>query len=124
MSMSRTLVAAMAIGVALPASAKTADSLENYRQMTTVEPRCARPGSDPEIIVCGHRRADRWRVPYIGYDAGDPRSETVSGERNRLASERKLPCGIGAVLAGCGMVGVSVGTNFSPDKLKLRPIGP
>jgi hypothetical protein len=123
-SMSRTLIAVLAIAVATPAATQTPDTFKIYQQLTSVEPRCARPTSDREILVCGNRRADRWRVPYVGYEVGDPRAETVSAERNRLASEPKLPCGVGAFLAGCGMVGVSVGTNFSPGGLRLRPLAP
>jgi hypothetical protein len=80
--------------------------------MTQVAVRgCSRPADTREITVCGRRAADRWRVPLIQYDAGDPRAETVSGQRNRLASAPSLKCGVGAILAGCGKVGVSMTTN-------------
>jgi hypothetical protein len=89
-----------------------------------VEPRCAAPTRDTDIIVCGARRADRWRVPFIGYDAGDPRAESVSAERNRLAAAPRVPCGQGAIIANCGsMVGVSV-TIASDGRLRERPLAP
>ena len=103
----------MGLGVALliPVPAH-ADPLQRYEAMTQVVVHgCGRPNSEREIVVCGRRAADKWRVPMIQYDAGDPRAETVSGERNRLASAPKLKCGVGAILAGCGMAGVSVSTN-------------
>lgn len=127
MSMSRIVVAAMALFAAFPVSAKPADSLETYQQLTSVEPRCARPASDREIMVCGNRRADRWRVPYIGYDMGDPRGEGVEGERKRVSAAPKVPCGQGAIIANCGGgVGVKVSTSFgaSGGQLRLRPLAP
>ncbi len=127
MTMSRIVVAALAILAATPAHANTSESLETYERLTSVEPRCTRPATEREIVVCGNRRADRWRVPYIGYDAGDPRGETVSGERNRIAAAPKVPCGQGAIIANCGGgVGVSttVGFGASGSKMRLRPLAP
>ena len=127
MSMSRTVVTVLALITTLPASAQTPDSLETYQRLTSVEPQCARPSSGREIIVCGNRRADRWRVPYIGYDAGDPRRETVEGERKRVSAAPKVPCGQGAIIADCGGgVGIkaSVGLGTNGGQLRLRPLAP
>lgn len=107
---------------ALPVNPAHADALENYRAFTTVEPHCGKPANGDEIVVCGNRRADQWRVPFVGYAAGDPRGEGVSHERNRLASEPPLHCGIGAILKNCGMVGVSVGAKFASGKLQVREL--
>src|SRR6476469_1754048 len=103
----------MGLGVALLVPDHgPAGPIERYEAMTqVVVHRWSRPTGSNEIIVCGRRAADKWRVPLIQYDAGDPRAETVSGQRNRLASAPKLKCGVGAILAGCGAVGVSVSTN-------------
>jgi hypothetical protein len=125
--MSRIVVAATALCLAIPISAKTPDPLETYQKLTSVEPRCTRPSSSQEILVCGARRADRWRVPYIGYDAGDPRGETVEGERKRISDGHRDPCGRRAIIADCGGgVGVKVTTAFgaSGGELRLRPLAP
>ncbi len=110
----------MGLGIALlfPSPAH-ADPMTQYESMTQVAVhRCSRPSSS-EIIVCGRRAADKWRVPLIVYEAGDPRAETVSGERNRLASAPTLKCGIGAILAGCGKAGVSMSaTGREPPKFR------
>ncbi len=124
MSMSRIVVAAAMLCLAMPLGAKTPDTLETYQKLTSVEPRCVRPSSDREILVCGARRADRWRVPFVGYDAGDPRGESIEGERKRLASEPPRKCGNEAFLRNCGSVGVSVSTRLAGDGLKLRPLAP
>ena len=108
MGLSRIGLGAMLL---LPAPAQ-ADPMTRYEALTqVVVHRCIQPTGSNEILVCGRRAADKWRVPLIEYDAGDPRAEGVSGERNRLASAPKLKCGVGAILAGCGMVGVSVSTT-------------
>ena len=97
-----------------------ADALATYRTFTSVEPHCGKPASGDEIVVCGNRRADQWRVPFVGYERGDPNGEGVASERNRLASEPPLHCGIGAVLKNCGMVGV--GAKFASGKLQVREL--
>jgi hypothetical protein len=122
-SMSRTLVVLLTIAAAFPLTAKTPDPLDTYQRMTSVEPRCTRPSSDREILVCGNRRADRWRVPYIGYEIGDPRSESVDGERKRVSAAPKVPCGQGAIIADCGGgVGLKYTTNFTSGGERLRPL--
>jgi hypothetical protein len=129
--MSRTVVVALAallaqFAAARPAFAGSETALSNYERLTAVTPHCVSPSTESEILVCGRRAADRWRVPYIGYEAGDPRGETVMQERERLAADHPLPCGVDNVLANCGMVGVSVGTRFGVGgtELKLRPLAP
>ena len=127
MSMSRIVGAVLAIIVSIPASAQTSDSFETYRRLTGVEPRCTRPTSDREILVCGNRRADRWRVPYVGYEIGDPRGESVEGERKRISAAPRVPCGQGAIIADCGGgVGVkaTVGFGASGGQMRLRPLAP
>lgn len=124
MAMSRTLVVTLAICASGPAVAQEHDRLVTYRQLTSIEPRCATTTSDRELLVCGARRADRWRVPFIGYDAGDPRGESIEGERKRLASEPPRKCGNEAFLRNCGAVGVSVSTRLNGERLALRPLAP
>jgi hypothetical protein len=41
--MSRIVVAATALCLAVPATVKTPDTLETYQKLTSVEPRCAKP---------------------------------------------------------------------------------
>ena len=96
----------------------------NYQAMTRVEPRCSAPRAGNEIVVCGRRRADRWRVPYILKEAGDPTIQNVSAERNGLIATT-TPCQDNSVfLVGCGKgVGVSVRTAIGGGSgVKLRPL--
>ena len=133
MSMSRSVaLTAILIGITLAlvgtAPALASGSAEDtYRQLTSVEPRCNRPSNDRDILVCGARRADRWRVPFVGYDAGDPRGESVEGERKRISAAPIVPCGQGAIIANCGNgvgVSTSVGFGVSGSNIKLRPLAP
>jgi hypothetical protein len=94
-----------------------------YQAMTRVEPRCSAPKAGNEIIVCGRRRADRWRVPFILKEAGDPSIQNVSAERNGLIPTT-TPCQDNSVfLIGCGRVGVSASIGFATGQgVKLRPL--
>jgi hypothetical protein len=120
------LVAMFASLSATPAYPKAPDTpmpsvLETYYSRTSVEPRCKQAAGD-EIIVCGRREADRYRVPLIERDAGDPRGETLMGERERIQN-RTTPCQQrGPYLVGCGMVGVTVSTTIGRDGIRYRPL--
>ena len=110
--------------VAAPASAQERATMGNYQAMTRVEPRCSAPRAGNEIVVCGRRRADRWRMPYILKEAGDPTIQNVSAERNGLIATT-TPCQDNSVfLVGCGKgVGVSVSTAIGGGSgVKLRPL--
>ena len=120
MTLSR-MVAVVVAGCAVPAHA---DVIDHYQQLTQVTVHgCAKPASSHEILVCGNRRADHWRVPFLDYDAGDPRGETVSMERNRLASQPQLRCGLTLFTNNCkGKVGIGYSSNFATSG-RLRPLG-
>ena len=128
MSLSRIAALAL-VGILVPAAASAQSegvALDRYAALTSVEPRCVRPSNDSEILVCGARRADRWRVPFVGYDAGDPRGETVEGERKLLASEPPRKCGNEWALRNCGSVGIAatIGFGASGTDVKWRPLAP
>ena len=108
--------------------ADTTAMMTHYQTVTSVVVRtCAAPRTDREIVVCARRQADRYRIPFVGYEAGDPRAETVSAERNRLASTPRTPCGQGAIIANCGGgVGLHASVGFGAGgvgPLRLRPLG-
>jgi len=113
--MSRILTMIMALTIAEPVMAQSSEAaLDDYREKTSVIVRCSQPAGDA-IIVCGRRAADKWRVPFVGFERGDPRGRSVSDERNRLASEPPVKCGLEATFHNCGMVGVSAGGRFNSD---------
>ena len=114
------MLAALAIAP-VPAHA---DPMTRYEAMTQVAVhRCTQPANQREIVVCGRRAADRWRVPFLGYDAGDPRGETVSTERNRISSQPPLRCGITLFTNNCkGKIGIGYASNLASAG-RLRPLG-
>lgn len=97
------------------------------KRLTRAERRCAPDSAGPDIVICSARDADRYRVPFLAYDAGDPRAETVLAERDRWIA-RPTPCqSHGPYLVGCGAVGVSARVTFGASgtgKPQLRGFAP
>jgi hypothetical protein len=114
---------ALLVMLAMPAQAEERATIRNYLAMTQVEPRCSAPRAAGEIVVCGRRRADRWRVPYLLKEDGDPSIQNVSAERNGLIPTT-TPCQDRSIfLVGCGKVGLSVSTAIGGGSgVKLRPL--
>lgn len=92
------------------------------RTLTAPEQGC-KPGQATDITVCGRRAADRFRVPFTGYEPGDPRGETVAGERQRLLNKTNACQERRAIMVDCGFAGARFtaggrdGTNLSGRKL-------
>jgi hypothetical protein len=109
--------------VAFAAPAGAADPMDAYFDKTSAEPRCkAAAGSD--IVVCGRRYADKYRVPFLIPTRGDPKTRGVHDERAMLIAQES-PCqSLGPYLIGCGAVGVSVSTKFGGGKIEYRPLAP
>lgn len=119
------LVAALA---ALPAAAAEPDPsdviLNRYAALTAAEPNCRGSRATDEIIVCGRRDADRYRVPLLVPTPGDPRQEGLYDERERLQHITTLCQDNSIFLVGCGMAGVTVSTSLGDRKPRLRPLAP
>lgn len=99
------------------------DAMARYRAKTAAGPRCGAAVDPGEVTVCGRRDADRYRVPLIERDAGDPKNEGVPAERERMLA-RTSNCEEKTIfLVGCGMTGVSVGTGGFHLKGE-RPLAP
>jgi hypothetical protein len=111
--------------LAVPANADslTAETaLMTYNERTATRPNCKRARAANEITVCGRRDADKYRVPLIIYDAGDPRAEGFWGERERI-QHQTTPCEENSTfLVGCGSVGVSISTRLDGSRPKFRPL--
>lgn len=120
MRLSRTVAVPLACITLLAPFAARADPVVTARALTSAEPRCRSAPSGTDIVVCGRRAADRYRVPFLSYPDGDPRNETVSGERNRLASAPAVKCGLAWNQNTCGAAGASVTVAFGGG-LKEKP---
>lgn len=85
-------------------------AVTNYRQLTRADVPCERPKADDEIIVCGAREADKYRVPFVS--AGRTRDSVPARTAYLTTDFGKPACGLGAFLSGCGAVGISVSMGF------------
>jgi hypothetical protein len=109
------------LGLAAPAAA--ADPIDAYMELTSVAPKCRQPAGE-EIVVCGRRDADRYRVPFIVPTPGDPKTRGVPEERALLVAQQS-PCDSkGPFLVGCGAVGITVSTRIGSGKVEYRPLAP
>ena len=90
--------------------ARTAALIAKAGEMTAAEHRCVPDPDSSDITVCGLRNADRFRVPFIVHDDGDPRYEAVAAERQRLLHRTTPVQDMGPFLVEGGMAGMSVGT--------------
>lgn len=100
--------------------------LAQHRLLTTVAVRCPERSDPDEVVVCGRRRADHFRLPLeVVPDAGDPRHEGVPAERERLQGKTNNCQEMRYFLVGCGMVGVGVSTGAGGTRiLTARPLSP
>ena len=73
--------------------------------------RCVVDPNATDITVCGRRQADRFRVPFIVHDAGDPSHEAVRVERDRLLNRTNPVKDLSPFLVGGGMSGVTVSSS-------------
>jgi hypothetical protein len=108
-----------------PADAQTA--LVHYRAVTAVGPHCDTGANGTDITVCARRNADRYRLPLIEQDAGSPKIQNVSAERERLFASTSNCQEKSLFLVGCGKVGVGATAGFGPGGIygaRLRPLAP
>ena len=101
------------------------DLVARARQVMAIEPRCAEAEAPGDVTVCGRRRADRYRVPLIVHDPGDPRHEGVPAERARLLARTSALQSRGPFLVGGGAAGLRMTTGGRGTHVAgLRPLAP
>jgi len=86
--------------------------------------RCTTDPDKTDITVCGRRRADRFRVPFVVHDAGDPKHEAVRVERDRLLNRTNPVQEHSPFLVGGGMSGVTMSTRRGLTGATDRPLAP
>ena len=106
----------------LAAATPDADALDRYRTLTAAEPRCERRADTTDVTVCGLRDADRFRVPFLLHEAGDPRHEAVTDERKRYLARTDNCQEKTLFLVGCGAWGLSVTTGGGREGVEVRPL--
>jgi hypothetical protein len=99
-------------------------AMAHYNKVTATVINCRRGAAGDEIVVCGRREADAYRLPLVEHEAGDPRNEDVYGERERLQHKAATCQGNGPFLVGCGKAGLSFSTRLDGSGVAYRPLAP
>lgn len=100
-------------------------ALTAAREKLSVERRCVVDPHTTDVTVCGLRNADRFRVPFVIRDPGDPRHEAVAAERQRLQYKRTPLQQMGPFQVGGGMVGATVTAGAGGVRAEgARPLAP
>lgn len=104
------------------AASPEADALARYRELTAAEPRCERAADSTDVTVCGLRDADRFRVPFVFPEPGDPLHEAAMDERKRYLARTDNCQEKNLFLVGCGAFGLSVTTGGGREGVEVRPL--
>lgn len=95
----------------LLAADQSAAWIAQERAATRASPQCTAPADSREVMVCGRRHADRYRVPLIEVDLDNPANEGVPAERQRLLARTSNCREHSLFQVGCGMAGVTLSSR-------------
>ena len=95
-------------------------AVSNYRTLTRADVPCERPRASDEIIVCGAREADKYRVPFVS--AGSTRDSVPTRTSYLTKDFGAAECGQGAFMVRCGGVGVSMTFGFDGSATVKREL--
>ena len=98
-------------------------AVARYRERTRAAIVCDRQKAD-DIVVCARRAADKFRLPLVEIDPGDPKKEGVPMERERLLARTNNCQEMSTFLVGCGKAGVTVSTRTGLTGGGERPLAP
>ncbi|MBI0473915.1 hypothetical protein D9601_00870 [Sphingomonas sp. MA1305] len=112
----------MLIALLLIQAASTAAPAPPIRPI--LDQKCTYDRDRTDITVCGRRNADRFRVPILVHEPGDPRHETVPAERERLLARSNPVKDLSPFLVGGGMTGVTVSSTGAVTGATYRPLAP
>ena len=112
---------AVVLALLLAQSTSIDAEVDAYHAMTRAVPACAAPVGD-DIVVCGQRQADRYRLPLVEPDP----EQGVPAERARLLAQSDNCREKRLFLVGCGMAGASASATFGASgigKPHVRALG-
>lgn len=113
----------MLTAVLMIAQAVSAELPDRYRTLTRADVPCIGSEGDADIVVCGRRAADDYRVPFVVPAESDRDRPLDYAER--LLDGGTNTCGITTrTFSNCGMVGVSVRAGFDGKVTRERPLAP
>jgi hypothetical protein len=114
----------LALLLSLAVPVEDAAALLARSQAMLVGERCVINPDATDITVCGRRNADRFRVPFVVHDEGDPRYEAVIVERDRLLNRTNPVKELSPFLVGGGMSGVTMSTKSGLTGTTHRSLAP
>jgi hypothetical protein len=97
-------------------------ALAAYQEKTRAEQACPVVRNATDVTVCGLRTADRFRVPFLAPDPGNPLHEPVAKERQRYLARTDNCKEKSTFLVGCGSFGLSVTTGGGKRGVQVRPL--
>ena len=97
-------------------------ALAAYQEKTRAEQACPVVRNATDVTVCGLRTADRFRVPFLAPDPGNPLHEPVAKERQRYLARTDNCREKSTFLVGCGSFGLSVTTGGGKPGVQVRPM--
>lgn len=102
------------------------DVMVAYRDRTAAEKACKVDPNATDVTVCGLRRADRFRVPFVGPTPGDPAIQNVPAERAALLHRTSPVQELSPFLVGGGFTGAhfSSRTGFGAGQTAERKPAP
>lgn len=96
---------------------------DRYHLLTRADAPCEVKADGSDIVVCGKREADGFRVPLIEPTESD--RDRPLDYAARLLDGRTNVCGVTSrVFTGCGMAGVSAKVGFDGKVTRERPLAP
>lgn len=111
--------------LALMLLVQIADPMAAAQAKLTAERRCVVDPDSTDVTVCGLRRADRFRVPFLTADPGDPERQPVMAERQRLLARTTPLQEKSPFLVGGGFVGTTVTASAKGVRAEsARPLAP
>lgn len=94
--------------LALMLMLQAADPFAAAQAKLAAERRCVIDPDTTDVTVCGMRRADRFRVPFVVRDPADPKNQSVMTERKRMLAKTTPLQEKGPFLVGGGHAGATV----------------
>ena len=91
------VVAATGLSAAAPASGQPADpadlvAAQQAELRTIIRPQCPPPGAEEEIVVCGRRDDDRYRLPPQLVPGSVPAGARAGGEQRAAMAVNNQSC--------------------------------
>lgn len=96
--------------------------LATYQEKTRAERGCPEVRDSSDVSVCGLRTADRFRVPFLAPDPGDPLHEAVAKERQRYLARTTRCEEKSLFLIGCGAFGLNATVGGGEPGVQVRPM--